>query len=326
MNTNPYTNQENMRRNNRYSYSERSQIINLLNKMYNDNIHQINNLNNSNNNIRSMLYNLIDNESNNNHNNHNSNRNHNVRMNNTNNEIRHRRPGSRTNNSNSNSTTSINTNTRTNNNGLNRIYINNTPYIIDSYQEYYIPRNSSSLIQRSINTNVTNFFDPVEIFPTSSQIEVATRRVSYCDIVTPRNVQCPISLENFTDNDIVTVIRHCGHIFNTEQLATWFRSNCRCPICRYDIRNYTTSSATLDEEDVQQNNNYEPSSQMNEERNINTTVDSIANVLTNYLSMQSPEQLIGLQDLSGGLLLDIPNISDPDTIRNLLNSLTRQYL
>jgi hypothetical protein len=40
------------------------------------------------------------------------------------------------------------------------------------------------------------------------------------------------------------VIRFCGHIFNTEQLNTWFRSNCRCPVCRYDIRRYNTTASS----------------------------------------------------------------------------------
>ena len=92
------------------------------------------------------------------------------------------------------------------------------------------------------NTNVSqfwqNFFQPIAIFPTQTQIETATRTVQYGDIVSPMNRACPISLENFNDTDIVSVIRFCSHIFNRDELNTWFRTNCRCPVCRYDIRNY----------------------------------------------------------------------------------------
>ena len=90
-----------------------------------------------------------------------------------------------------------------------------------------------------------SFFDPVLIFPTPSQIETATRRVLYRDIATPINNRCPISLENFNDTDTVTIIRYCGHIFNSDELNNWFRNNCRCPMCRYDIRNYNSTNLSL---------------------------------------------------------------------------------
>jgi hypothetical protein len=60
----------------------------------------------------------------------------------------------------------------------------------------------------------------------------------YQNIVHPLNTQCPIRLSSFNDNDPVTMIRHCRHIFNTADLARWFQSHCRCPVCRYDIRTY----------------------------------------------------------------------------------------
>jgi hypothetical protein len=53
-------------------------------------------------------------------------------------------------------------------------------------------------------------------------------------------------LDAFNNDQLVTVIRHCGHIFNTEQIGAWFRANCRCPVCRYDIRNYRASRDVLD--------------------------------------------------------------------------------
>ena len=168
-------------------------------------------------------------------------------------------------------------------------------------------------------------------FPTASQFEIATRCVRYCDIVSPRNVQCPISLENFNDNDTVTVIRHCGHIFNTEQLTTWFRSNCRCPICRYDIRTYisnTSSQTSADEEQneetTQQANSNNVSNNLNRQNSFeemdeerNNSFDSIINVLTSSLSQ---DQLLGMQDLSSNLIYDS---SDPNVIRNLVNVLNR---
>jgi hypothetical protein len=90
-----------------------------------------------------------------------------------------------------------------------------------------------------------SFFEPILIFPTASQIELATRRVLYRDIVSPINNSCPISMDNFNDNETVTIIRHCGHIFNSDELTTWFQSNSRCPVCRYDIRNFNINTSSI---------------------------------------------------------------------------------
>ena len=141
-------------------------------------------------------------------------------------------------------------------NGVRRTMQNtNTNIPMSTYLgEFTIPlttlsRNNANANRNNINGRnnsrfLENFFSPVEVYPTQSQIEAATRRVRYCDIVSPMNRSCPISLEQFEDNDMVSVIRQCNHIFRTEELNTWFRSNCRCPVCRYDIRNYSTNAAT----------------------------------------------------------------------------------
>jgi hypothetical protein len=92
-----------------------------------------------------------------------------------------------------------------------------------------------------ITQTLRSFLEPVNIFPTAAQIENATRRVRYGDIVNPLNLTCPINLDTFRETDMVTVIRYCGHIFNENELNTWFLTNCRCPVCRYDIRNYNSA-------------------------------------------------------------------------------------
>ena len=96
---------------------------------------------------------------------------------------------------------------------------------------------------RNTNELFQELLGPVNIYPTQTQIDNAVRTVHYRDIVSPLNTQCPIGLEDFDDNDIVMVIRHCGHIFNRNNLMNWFRSNCKCPVCRYDIRNYNSRTS-----------------------------------------------------------------------------------
>ena len=56
-------------------------------------------------------------------------------------------------------------------------------------------------------------------------------------------------MDTFNDNDTVTIIRHCGHIFNSDEITTWFHSNCRCPVCRYDIRNFNRNSSSISNEE-----------------------------------------------------------------------------
>jgi hypothetical protein len=235
-----------------YSISnEQLLLIDILNTMYNDNLRQITNLTDSNNQIRNLIVQILNTPRRNNNNNNNT-----YRSNNQRNIFRD----------------------NTSNGDLGRVFLNNTPYIIDSVEQIRLPINRSS---RNINLNNNNdfsrvlqsFFDPVEVFPTQSQIETATRRVRYCDIISPKNSSCPISLTNFTDNDMVTVIRHCGHIFNTDELNTWFRNHCNCPVCRYDIRgdNSNASSAFSSEnQNISNNTSSLPSSQNNRTENISS--------------------------------------------------------
>ena len=203
--------------------NEQLLLIDILNTMYNDNLRQITNLSDSNNQIRNLIIQIL----------------------NTNNSPRRSNNIYRTNNQRNNFREN-----NTSNDNFGRVYLNNRPYIIDSVEQIRIPINSNS---RNLNLNNNNdfsrvlqsFFDPVEVYPTQSQIETATRRVRYCDIVSPKNTACPISLSNFTDNDMVTVIRHCGHIFHTDELNTWFRSHCNCPVCRYDIREDNSNASSV---------------------------------------------------------------------------------
>jgi hypothetical protein len=93
-----------------------------------------------------------------------------------------------------------------------------------------------------------NFYDNVPVYPTQDEINNGTHRVLYSNIENPLNSSCPITLENFDDSDNVTQILGCGHIFNHESLTSWFRNHVRCPVCRYDIRNYTPRRQPLIQE------------------------------------------------------------------------------
>lgn len=194
--------------------------------------------------------------------------------------------------------------------------------------EFTIPL--TTLSRNNANTNINangrnnsrfleNFFSPVEVYPTQSQIEAATRRVRYCDIVSPLNRSCPISLEQFEDNDMVSVIRQCNHIFRTEELNTWFRSNCRCPVCRYDIRNYNATNSYFQDASgsnlrTNTNTNLNTNSLLPRRNEESAQERMITNVLQSFLN-ETP-----LTDASGNNLSFSSNLDTIGLFRLLFNN------
>ena len=72
---------------------------------------------------------------------------------------------------------------------------------------------------------------------TMSQIDSATQNIQYESEIM-NQTQCPITLEDFTENEMVCQIRECGHMFRRVNLMRWFDSHTGCPVCRYDLRQY----------------------------------------------------------------------------------------
>ena len=71
---------------------------------------------------------------------------------------------------------------------------------------------------------------------TEGQIIAGTRIRLFSEIEDPINRECPIRLQEFQQGDIVTQIRNCGHIFNSQEIQTWFLTSHRCPVCRTGVR------------------------------------------------------------------------------------------
>lgn len=86
---------------------------------------------------------------------------------------------------------------------------------------------------------LTSNMENVIVRPTQQQIRSATRPIIYNpDNARIANSSCPITLEPFEEQQMLTQIMYCGHVFSQEGITRWFEGNVRCPICRYDIRNY----------------------------------------------------------------------------------------
>ena len=279
-------------------------LVSILNGMYNDNIAQIRNLNASVNNlttinsqIRRLLVQTLSNS------NRRTNRNHVNRWN----EEPHR--------NNPYSSYGQTTYTYDAAGGERRPSI--TPENIRRYQ-FSIHRNDDQ--NAPFSAVLPNFFDPVVIYPTQTQIDIATRRVRYRDIVTPRNIACPISMVDFNDNDIVTVIRHCGHVFATDQLNIWFATHCTCPVCRFDIRDAaaatraptTTQTASTATQAIDASGNTSRTA-----RAVPTIYDSILN---NFQTVESVATLF--TDPSGNYMYQD---SDPLALFNLISRINDTY-
>jgi hypothetical protein len=129
-----------------------------------------------------------------------------------------------------------------------RININGIPYILENIQQFTINSRTNSTSTAPTTDfidsfmNLMDFQSNVPVIPTRQQMLNATREIQFGDIENPINTTCPISLETFQESDTITQILHCGHNFNTRQLNTWFQSNVRCPMCRYDIRDYNDNT------------------------------------------------------------------------------------
>jgi len=101
-------------------------------------------------------------------------------------------------------------------------------------------RNEQDGIIDDYTRNILETFlnSSVSIRPTAEQIQNASRIIRFGDIEHPLTESCPISLDEFNDDDQVRQLLPCGHIFHENQFNEWFQSNVRCPVCRYDIRNF----------------------------------------------------------------------------------------
>ena len=65
------------------------------------------------------------------------------------------------------------------------------------------------------------------------------------------NTRCTITQEEFNEDDIVTRIYNCNHVFNHDALLRWFQRDTRCPVCRYNLLN---NSRTNVNNDISRNN------------------------------------------------------------------------
>tara|TARA_A100001015_G_C14921790_1_gene684616 strand:+ start:65 stop:1066 length:1002 start_codon:yes stop_codon:yes gene_type:complete len=176
-------------------------------------------------------------------------------------------------------------------------------------------RNNNNLIHSQTNERV-----PTQLQIYDSVIDTKWREIKE----TTNQPICPITQQQFFDNDDVLKIIHCGHAFKKEPLLTWFRRSSLCPVCRYNIlrHRFTNTQNNTQNNTQTQSTNTQTANTSDISRNIlqtnrialnsiNELTSEIVNNLTNdtFLSNNS-------SDISRNYILDINLIN----LRPLINN------
>jgi len=152
-------------------------------------------------------------------------------------------------------------------------------------------------------TNTPSNLQDVVVRPTEHQLDIALEPFTYLqsEFTTSR---CPITLEDFNEGDVITRIRHCGHIFHTQSIQDWFSGNVRCPVCRRDIRDYIVPS------DIDVSNNV-----LDVSNNVLDVSNNVLDVSNNVLDVSN-----NVLDVSNNVSTGLPNVEQ--SLQGLSQSLT----
>jgi hypothetical protein len=189
----------------------------------------------------------------------------------------------------------------------------NRPPYQTIYYDYNTPINPSIYTNNPVNNifrnnDLSSFFNnflnsTVAIRPTAEQLQNVSRNIRYGDIETPLSESCPISLERFEPDQVVMQLIPCGHLFCQSQFHEWFDNNVRCPVCRYDIRNYRPQNRSSN-------------------TNTNSSPNTSPNTSPNISSNSSPNTNLNAQPIIESTVpMDIPNSQNPESSFSNINVL-----
>ena len=106
---------------------------------------------------------------------------------------------------------------------------------------------------------------------TNNEITLSTRRLNYNNIM--NETRCPISLEDFSENEEIMEIIGCGHIFKTNNLLEWLSRESNCPVCRYNILNYINNTVNRNNTESESESETENNNSMSSEPTIIASVE-----------------------------------------------------
>ena len=162
-------------------------------------------------------------------------------------------------------------------------------------REFLNDANDATLSQFDTLSDLMNnmhiqFQSSVAVYPTLRQIQQSTRCYNYTQEESDEepDIRCPITREEFNVGEEICVIRHCNHKFKKEPLYQWFNSNVRCPVCRFDIRDY-----------VDDDNNDLVDISLDLSSNIDlsgiTSVDALSDALRDAITRVDPNNIVSLE-------------------------------
>lgn len=179
----------------------------------------------------------------------------------------------------------------------------------------------------------------VVIRPTNSEIERATRTYTFTRDMVPFNHRCYITMEDFEEGDQLREIYHCRHTFKNDALLNWFQEHVRCPVCRFDIREYQPGANEMEEGLLGSRNSSRnslnsssesigaissgPSSPLNQENNTTenfTNTDDLGS--TSFITESLAQDVSnGINDILENLVNDISNngLNTPANLRYSLS-------
>jgi hypothetical protein len=126
-------------------------------------------------------------------------------------------------------------------------YLNNVMHMNNCYANYnanYNANSSPNHNNTNVNSNDNNAFlfnYDFDDFKKLSNINIQsiitsnTVELYYGNIENPTNDTCAITHETFSNCDKVTMIKECGHIFNSCAIKKWLIEHQTCPNCRHNI-------------------------------------------------------------------------------------------
>ena len=185
-------------------------------------------------------------------------------------------------------------------------------------QNNFFSRGTTTTFPNTLATTtyVSSFDSPIRIRPSRYQICQATSIKNYYDVSGETiQIRCPIDLIDFSGNESIMQIRHCGHIFREMNLRMHFRNSPRCPLCRYDIRDYDEMFTGFQSSPPSNTNT--TSTETTEQIADNTSTD---NAVTENTSLQQQ------MDLINTLTDTFTNSLNTSTMEGLIDSSANQLI
>jgi hypothetical protein len=144
--------------------------------------------------------------------------------------------------------------------------------------------------------------ESVPVVASQDIINRNTRLVRFNEIINPLNYDCPIRLERFQDNSMLTQIIGCGHLFCNNEITRWFRSNVHCPVCRYDIRDIVIQEEETKEEETKEEEKEEETKEEEKEEETKEETKEETNNRRNSLLYRTYTTDVSLNEITEELI------------------------